>query len=352
MIAYKKLCFIATFVVALCQFANGLDMMMAVVATAVGKKEGDFSNVFVRNVSIPTPKVGQVLIKVAASSVNPVDWKILAGGLPLKFPHTLGFDVSGRIVKCNGCKRLKVNDYVWADLGKMWLLRGGELGAYAQYAVADESQVGLKPDGIDLHSAGTLPLVSLTSYQALRMAGLFNFVDKENLSVVITSGAGGTGFVGIQLAKAAGASRIITAASSTNSKWLMSIGATDVVDYHKESIWDYLKNSSVNIVYDNYGAPGTADQAMRVMKSGGVFIYLPGKGGGKAKHPRADVKEINYGLCDSSKYSDLDILGRFINNGTLKAKVEHWYALKDIKQAFNTSLAGHVAGKVGIRIDG
>ena len=122
MIAYKKLCFIATFVVALCQFANGLDMMMAVVATAVGKKEGDFSNVFVRNVSIPTPKVGQVLIKVAASSVNPVDWKILAGGLPLKFPHTLGFDVSGRIVKCNGCKRLKVNDYVWADLGKICLL--------------------------------------------------------------------------------------------------------------------------------------------------------------------------------------------------------------------------------------
>ena len=81
-----------------------------------------------------------------------------------------------------------------------------------------------------------------------------------------------------------------------------------------------LENSSVNIVCDNYGAPGTADR-YESNEEWGVFIYLPGKGGGKAKHPRADVKEINYGLCDSSKYSDLDILGRFINNSTLKTKV-------------------------------
>jgi len=328
---------------------NNNGMMKAVVANAVASKVGDFSNVFIKDIPIPTPRAGEVLIKVAASSVNPVDWKILTGGLPLKFPHTLGFDVSGTIVKCSHCQRLKVDDVVWADLGKTWIFRGGELGAYAQYAIADEEQVSLKPNGIDIYSAGTLPLVSLTSFQALRMTGIFQR-NKGNLTVVVTSGAGGTGFTGIQLAKAAGATRIVTAASPGNVKYLESIGATEVVNYHKTTIWDYLDNNTVDIVYDNYGAPGTADLAMPKMKSGGVFIYLPGKGGGKAKNPRSDVKEINYGLCDSSKHDDLDILGEFISNGTLKANVDQWFELDTIKSAFNASIAGHVTGKIGIRI--
>ena len=326
--------------------------MKAVVASAVASKEGDFSKISVKNISIPTPSSGEVLIKVAASSVNPVDWKILTGGLPLKFPHTLGFDVSGTVAQCNDCKRLKENDVVWADLGKTWLLRGGELGAYAEYALADEEQVGLKPNGIDIYSAGTLPLVSLTSYQALKMTGIFSSGGNNNLTVVVTSGAGGTGFTGIQLAKAAGATRVITAASPTNDQWLTSIGATDVVDYHQTTIWEYLKDQDVkvDIVYDNYGAPGTADLAMPYFRSGGVFIYLPGKGGGKAKRPRKDVKEINYGLCDSSKHDDLDILAKYVENGKLKAKVDTWFTLDNIKLAFNASIAGHVAGKIGIRI--
>ena len=78
---------------------------------------------------------------------------------------------------------------------------------------------------------------------------------------------------------------------------------------------------------------------MPKMKSGGGFIYLPGKGGGKAKNPRSDVKEINYGLCDSSKHDDLDILGEFISNGTLKANVDQWFELDTIKSAFNASIA-------------
>ena len=76
---------------------NDNGMMKAVVANAVASKVGDFSNVVIKDIPIPTPRAGEVLIKVAASSVNPVDWKILTGGLPLKFPHTLGFDVSGTI---------------------------------------------------------------------------------------------------------------------------------------------------------------------------------------------------------------------------------------------------------------
>ena len=115
-------------------------MMAAVVSGPA--PEGDFSKIsIVSDHEVPTLEVGEVLIKVNYSSVNPVDWKIIEPDFedinPLKFPHVLGFDASGTVVKCSACKRLKVGDPVWADLGKLWPLRGGELGAYAQYAVAD-----------------------------------------------------------------------------------------------------------------------------------------------------------------------------------------------------------------------
>ena len=104
--------------------------MRAIVATARASHEGDFSNVEYQNHSVPVPGHGEILIKVTASSVNPVDWKITTGGLGLGFPHVLGFDVAGIVAALGptGCNRLKVGDEVWADLGKTWPLRGGQLG--------------------------------------------------------------------------------------------------------------------------------------------------------------------------------------------------------------------------------
>jgi len=144
-------------------------------AQATGQaKLGDFSKIALAEIPVPTPGHGEVLIRVVASSVNPVDWKLLEPGSfgpvsPIRFPHTLGFDIAGTIAAVgSGCDRLKVNDTVWADLGKAEILKLGlELGAYAEYAIADESQVGHAPKSMPLRDAGTLPLVSLTSYQAL-----------------------------------------------------------------------------------------------------------------------------------------------------------------------------------------
>ena len=141
-------------------------------AQATGQaKLGDFSKIALAEIPVPTPGHGEVLIRVVASSVNPVDWKLLEPGSfgpvsPIRFPHTLGFDIAGTIAAVgSGCDRLKVNDTVWVDLGKAEILKLGlELGAYA---IADESQVGHAPKSMPLRDAGTLPLVSLTSYQAL-----------------------------------------------------------------------------------------------------------------------------------------------------------------------------------------
>jgi len=319
--------------------------MTAAVTTGAGKKDGDFSNVQVVDRAVPEPGHGQVLIRVAASSVNPVDWKLLTSPLGQK---VLGFDVSGTIEALgSGCTRLKVGDAVWADLGKGLESGTIQLGAWAQFAVADESQVGLKPESLTFTEAATLPLVALTDYQAFKKAGS-PWTGKKNLTVVVVSGSGGTGVPAIQLAKAYGATRIITASSPSHAALLKELGATDVFDYHKGTIWEHLTENSVDIVYDNYGAVGTADAAMSSIRPGGVFVFLPGKGGAVSKHPKEGVTQINYGLCDSSKHEDLDALKAIADKGQLKAVVQETIPLHDIVMALNTSFAGHVVGKLAI----
>lgn len=306
---------------------------------------------------VPSPSgFGTVLLEVHASSVNPVDWKIVeeGSGLPLKFPHTLGFDVSGRVVDMGpGCtKRLKIGDEVWADLGKIWPLRGGELGAYAEYALADEAQVGLKPPTLSHVEAASLPLVALTSLQALRKTQPWPVPGSgQNLSVVVTSGAGGTGFVGIQLARALGASDVVTAVGSEeHAQFVRSLGATRVVNYKTQSLWDFLGKDSVDVVFDNFGAPNTADAAMAAIRTGGKFIFLPGKGGALSKHPKPGVTQLNFGYTDSSSHADLDDLSSFVTSGQLKAHVDQSFELAQVIEAFNASVAGHVMGKIGITV--
>jgi len=329
--------------------------MRAVVATGAGAKEGDFSKVkVVSDRAVPQPGHGQVLLRVEASSVNPVDYKLLSQPFFKVFslsPKVLGFDVAGTVVEVgSGCTRLKLGDEVWADLGQSGVFHHLiQLGAWAEYAVADESQVGLKPKSFSALEAAALPLVGLTDLQALRMAGA-PWPDRRNFTVAITSGSGGTGTPAIQMAKAWGASRIVTAASASHAALLKSLGATDVVDYHDSSLWDFLGNDSVDIVYDNYGAPGTADAAMAAIRSGGVFIFLPGKGGDVSKNPKPGVRQINFGLCDSSKHEDLDALRTLADAGNLTSVVQQSLPLEEIVQALSIVLAGHVVGKLGINV--
>ena len=330
--------------------------MTAIVASASVPNAGNFSTVTViRDHPLPKLSTGEILIKVEASSVNPVDWKILEAnaGLGLGFPHTLGFDVAGTVAALGpgATGRLAVGDRVWADLGKNWLFRGpGELGAWAEYAAADETQVGLMPANTSFADAGALPLVSLTDLQALRKTGApWKAAAGGAFTVVITSGSGGTGVSAIQMAVAYGATRVVTATTPDNFALLKSLGATDVVDYRTSSVFDVVANNSVQVVYDNYGAPGTADAAMPSLDpNGGVFIFLPGKGGALSKHPKQGVKQINFGLCDSSHYADMDALKVLVEGGHLRAHIQQSFALEDAVEAMRTSFGGKVVGKLSI----
>ena len=123
-----------------------------------------------------------------------------------------------------------------------------------------------------------MPCVAVTSLQCLQATGA-PWANRTNVTVVITSGQGGTGFIGIQLAKLLSATNVYTAASGAGIPFVESLGANLVVDFTKQNIFDSLPDDSVDIVYDNYGAPGTADKAMHAIRIGGVFLVMDTGGG-------------------------------------------------------------------------
>jgi len=298
---------------------------------------GSFSCVETSTVSVPKPFIGTALVRMNVSSVNPSDVAIVEGRIG-KFFGTLGADFAGTVVSVGPlCSKLKPGDAVW----------GYTKGSYAEYAIVYCIVTGKLGD-VSPRDVGTLPEVGMTSAEALKKAGA-PWDPSKNVTVVITSGSGGTGFAAIQLAKAYGATTVITATGgSANIELLKSIGADIVVDYHKQDIFSTLANNSVDVVFDNYGAVGTADKAMPSLNSdGGVFILLKTpKGGAVSKHPKEGVKQHSTFCLPSA--SALDELLGFYKNGKLKPHVSNSYPLTNVSGAFAESAAGHVVGKLAI----
>eukprot|EP00729_Bicosta_minor_P019491 gene19491-11625_t len=289
------------------------------------------------------PGNGQVIVKVNASSVNPVDWKVFESnaGLPIQFPHILGFDLAGIVVECPGCTRLKVGDEVWGDNGALFGV-SGKLGAYAQWTMSDEKQLGLKPASYSFIQAAAMPLAGLTSLQAFQKTGAP--WKEAGTNVFITAGAGGTGHVAIQMAKAWGGN-VTAVGGPQDEAFIMKMGADRFIDYTKDkNVFATVADDSVDVVYDNYGGAGTADQAS------GYFVFLPGNGGALSKHPKKGVKQINFGFVDSTKYADLDVLKVLADAGKLKPHLQAVFPMSELVTAFNLSMSGTVQGKIGIQI--
>jgi NADPH:quinone reductase-like Zn-dependent oxidoreductase len=244
--------------------------------------------------------------------------------------------------------------------------------AYAEYAVAPEALAGLKPASVPFEGAGTIPEVGLTSFMSLKRTAYpppseipsgspWSSEKFANLTVLITAGGGGTGSIGIELAKAWGAKHILTAATGASIPFVKSLGATYVTDYHKEDIFESLGDDTVDIVYDNYGAEGTADKAMRTIRPGGSYVLLPHstcyvtrsqKPPCLAKSPKEGVTQLNYATGpDFSAHGlqGLDELGTLVAAGSYKPHVDRSFTLEHAAQAFNYS-AGAGAGGVSAHI--
>ncbi len=238
--------------------------MKASVCTRYGKTED-----VVELLEMPTPMVQakDVLIKVHCASLNPIDFKIQQGAMKaimkFKFPLILGFDVSGEVVQVGaGVTQFKVGDLVFSRVAS------DRFGTFAEFIAVDEKYVAAKPDELSHAQAAALPLVSLTSWQALHSIAQVKLGQK----VLIHAGAGGIGTIAIQIAKHLGA-YVATTTSTKNIEFVKSLGADAVVDYKTTSFEKVLQG--YDMVFETLGGDNLA-KSFSVLKPGGIVVSIVG----------------------------------------------------------------------------
>jgi NADPH:quinone reductase-like Zn-dependent oxidoreductase len=223
----------------------------------------------VRAGDVPDPQVGayDVLVRIHAASVNPVDLKIRDGDLktilPLRAPFVLGNDLAGTVVAVGArVTRFAVGDEVYGHPDQ------NRMGTFAELIAIHQDDVAAKPVTLSMEEAASIPLVGLTAWQAL--------VERADLrpgqKVLIHAGAGGVGTFAIQLAKHLGAS-VATTASATKTDVVKSLGADVVIDYRKQAFETILHD--YDVVLDTIGGE-TLDKSLRVLKPGGKVISVTG----------------------------------------------------------------------------
>jgi NADPH:quinone reductase-like Zn-dependent oxidoreductase len=290
------------------------------------------------DITIPQPAADEVLIKVYASSVNPVDQKIIAGKsqekFPTTFPITIGWDVSGVIEK-KGDKvgNLHIGDEVY---GRPYPTTNG---AFAEYVVIKAEQIALKPQSLDHINAAAVPLAGLTAWQ-----GLFKFGKlQKGQKVLIHAASGGVGSFAVQFAKWKGA-YVIGTGSGENLAFIKQLGADEAIDYKQDRFED--KVTDVDLVFDLIGKD-TQQRSLQVIKPGGRLITTVApefKDEAKEKHIRLE------GFTAQSYIEDLEQIGDLIDRGIVSPVVSAVLSLDECKKAEMLSAKGETRGKIVIKV--
>lgn len=321
---------------------------------------GNINDVQLDEQSKPVLTENDVRIKVHAASINPLDLRVLEGEfkaiLPVQFPFILGNDFAGTVVEVGAnVTQFKVGDEVYAktDLN----------GAFAEYTVVHQSSLALKPKNISMELAASLPLVSLTAWQALVEIAKVRAGQK----VLIHAGSGGVGSIAIQLAKHLGAS-VATTTSGKNAQWVKALGADIIIDYKTTDFEQVLKD--YDVVLDTQGGK-ILEKSLNVLKRGGRIISIsgpPDREFAEAIHAnwllkciipllswsirnKAKKKGITYSfLFMQPNGQQLSEISKLVESGNINPIVDKTYAFTEIKDAFQYVNTGRAKGKVVLKI--
>lgn len=298
------------------------DTMKAVVLHEFGGPE----KLKYEDVPRPRAEAGQVLVRVRAAGVNPVDWKIRDGGMRgrIKLPMTMGFDVAGVVEEVGeGVKDFKKGDEVYSYLGV------GPGGGYAEFAAIPAKDVAKKPAKADMKQAGAAPLAALTAWQALfEQAKL-----EKGQTVLIHGAAGGVGHFAVQFAAWKGAT-VIATASAENAEFVKGLGAATVIDYKAQKFEDVAKD--VDVVFDMIGGE-TLQRSYGVLKEGGYLVSIvaaPDRETLEKKHAKGSVFLVR------PEGKQLAEIATLIDEGKVKVDVSAEYPLKEAGKAQEKSKSG------------
>jgi NADPH:quinone reductase-like Zn-dependent oxidoreductase len=287
---------------------------------------------------LPEPKESQILVRVIAAGVNPVDGAArsekYAKFFGIRLPFIPGYDIAG-VVEKTGAKvtKFKAGDSVYAYIGL------GEGGGYAQYAVVTEEEASPKPKSITYESAAAAPVVALTAWQAL--------IDTAKLSagqtVLIHGGSGGVGSFAIQIAKARGA-KVIATASTANQDFLKQLGADVAIDYTKQKFEDVAKG--VDVVLDSVGKD-TLARSYGIVKKGGFVVTLVARID-EAELTKHGIRGASLSVKPDS--NELAEIGKLIDEGKIKVVVSQTFPLSEAMKAQEQVATGHTRGKIVLKV--
>src|SRR6476646_1835418 len=287
----------------------------------------------------PQPQASEVLIRVHAAGVNPIDWKVREGHMkdfwPHKFPLILGWDLSGVVEELGtDVSRFKKGDEVYS------IPDPTRNGAYADYIVVRESELALKPNSLHHIRAAALPLVAVTAWQALFDAG--QLVSGQRM--LIHGGSGGVGHVAVQLAKWKGA-YVFATASTKNQELLRELGVDEPIDYTKQKFEDVARD--VDLALDLIGGE-TQERSWSVLKKGGVLLSLvqpPSVEKAKALGVHAAF------VAGHPSGAQLAEIAKLIDSGELKPVIDRILPLSEARRAHELSQSGHAHGKIVLRVN-
>lgn len=293
----------------------------------------------VRRHKVPRLLPGHALVRNFATSINPTDWEAFINPRD-EYPYGIGHDFSGVVVSSKGECGFEAEDKVWGVCDS----------AFQEYVVVKCNEMGRKPSKFGTVEAGAAGVVTMAGYTALKWAGgPWN----NTPTVLVLGGSGGTGHVGIQLAKALGAGKVITTCSPANFAFVKAVGADEAIDYHDTEWWGKLDKGSVDIVYDCVGEAGTGDRAYQVLGGGGKFVTLQKEAlvdEAAASSPSVQQKLVDGFDRETRHY---DEVSKIVEEGKLRISVFRMYeglTNSSVRQLFNASMLRHSVGKFALRI--
>jgi NADPH:quinone reductase-like Zn-dependent oxidoreductase len=331
----------------------------AFIVDRYGSKDG------LRAGEMPDPELreDEVLVQVHAAGVNPLDAKIRNGEfkliLPYRPPFVLGHDVAGVVVRVGPrVRQFKPGDQVYARPDDF------RIGAFAEHIAVKEESLALKPKGLTMEEAASIPLVGLTAWQALiEKADL-----KKGQKVFIQAGSGGVGTFAIQLAKHLGAS-VATTTSTSNVELVKRLGADVVIDYKAQDFADVLRDYDVVL---NSQDGKTLEKSLRVLKAGGRLISISGppdpEFGEQIRSSwlvKLIMRFLSFGIRRKARRRNVDYsflfmkasgiqlreITRLIESGAIRPVVDRVFLFEATNEAIAYVEKGRARGKVVVKFE-